>query len=606
MNRVLKGLFSLGFLLSTGMIVAHCCSDTGDCCSQDCEAICGGGYPYFSIRSQSINAARELVGWQTFINRFGMEEAYGAFSITAEFTRSFRPCKLAGFFFGDDIQDGKLTISGSRKGSPTYTARGEHDWLADYFGLSPDFESTVKFTPRISNFLVDLNFYVGLDKWWRGAFFKVHAPIVYTRWDLNMCEEVVTRGSLGFDEGYMDSVAVPYTDLPINFATAMKGVTWGDMQEKLKYGKISDCKKTIIRLSDIEVALGWNFIREEGAHLGLMVRASFPTGNKPCAEYLFEPIVGSGGHFMLGGGLTSHVRIWKSDDEESDFCAYMDANIGHYFKKKQWRSFDLKNKKNSRYMLVQEMGTPTANLYAGDSGEDDPAPSHQYKENLFPLINKTTCCTDVNIAVQGNMVVKLAYTNGCYSCDVGYGLWARTGEKFNQEDCCKTCCLEEENKYALKGDAHIIGFDDTNNNPYGLSATESKATINSGTNTPNGQPFTTSYIENPNIDNPLLAWSDNSDLPHELETTIAGATQTRTSYQPKLLACDDLNLCDTPAALSHKFFVHLNYMREKKKDCDWTPFLGFGAEVEFSGRTQNKYSALSQWGVWIKGGISFE
>jgi hypothetical protein len=54
-----------------------------------------------------------------------------------------------------------------------------------------------------------------------------------------------------------------------------------------------------------------------------------------------------------------------------------------------------------------------------------------------------------------------------------------------------------------------------------------------------------------------------------------------------------------PRAISHKFFVHASYAWE---NCDYTPFLGIGGEVEFSG---NRNSALDQWGIWIKGGFAF-
>ncbi len=608
MNQKLKGLLSFFCLVSAGVATAATCCTTSKNC---CEKVCGGGYPYFSIRSQSINAARELVGWQSMINKFEMESVYGAFSITPEFTRSFKPCRIAGFFFGDDLQNGKLTISGSRKGVSARNsnggavARGTHEWLADYLGLPTNFESTVSFTPRITNFIVDLNLYLGFDNWWEGGFFRIHAPIVYTKWKLNMCEKKINDGTLPFEMGYMNSTVdlVERSVLPADFKTAMKGVTWGDMQEKLKYGKIADCELTKTRLSDIEVALGWNFLQDEDYHFGLMIRASFPTGNKPCGTYLFEPIVGAGGHWMLGGGLTSHVQLWTSDDEESNFCVYLDANIGHYFKTKQTRSFDLKGKKNSRYMLIQEMGTSVADLYAG-VGNPSVAPSHQYQKKLLPLINKSTCCTDVSIAVQGDMALKFAYTCGGFSFDIGYNLWGRTGEKFN-EDCCKKCCLEE-NKYALKGDAFVTGFRHGNNTPIGLSATESEATINSGTNTVTGVKYSNANDqENPNVDNAQFAWAL-ADASVAIDFSTAYNGQQRTSSTPILLSCDDLNLCETPSAISHKLFAHLSYAWNDEEDDSWVPFLGVGGEVEFSGKTDGTYSAVSQWGVWLKGGLSFD
>jgi len=66
---------------------------------------CSTGFtvaPYYSIRSQSENAALELVGagCNTQINLCDIDTWYGNFSITPEYTRSFRPCHIAQCLFG--------------------------------------------------------------------------------------------------------------------------------------------------------------------------------------------------------------------------------------------------------------------------------------------------------------------------------------------------------------------------------------------------------------------------------------------------------------------------------------------------------------------------
>ena len=42
--------------------------------------------------------------------------------------------------------------------------------IADYFGLSTDFQGSICFKPRIDNFIVDLNVYFGLDHWLSGLY----------------------------------------------------------------------------------------------------------------------------------------------------------------------------------------------------------------------------------------------------------------------------------------------------------------------------------------------------------------------------------------------------------------------------------------------------
>ena len=536
-----------------------------------------------------------------------MEELYGAFYITPEFTRSFKGCRTAGFLFGQDYKTGKLTISGSRS-----QYRGANDWLADYFGLPTDFKSTVMFKPRVSNFLVDLGLYLGLDEIVPGAYFRIHAPIVYSRWEMKVCENVSDPGTNDYDMGYMWTNTIKRSELPNKFSeSAITGCfTWGDMQDSLKYTKItpSCCVRSKTRLSDIQVAIGWNFIQEEDRHLGFHILGGFPTGGKRCCEYMFAPVIGNGGHFELGAGLTSSSRLWMSDDEERSAWVYLDANLAHLFKRKLFRTFELKDKPNSRYMLVQEMKSTAENLYV--VGTETELSEYQYNEKLLPLANISTCCTDVSVALQGEMSVKFAFNNGNWSLDLGYNLWGRTGEKV-----CKGCPIPEK-KYALKGDALLYGWNSSDSSlRSALGATESEADIHAGTNTPITSPYvpwpSATDPKNSGVDSPALA---NYSIAGPALVYLQGvALETVTSVQTtlngghKFLSCDSLNTCKTPAALSHKVFGHINYAWTEDRDEDeWIPFLGLGGEVEFSGKVKDQYGALYQWGVWVKGGMAFD
>jgi len=610
-NRTVKSFIFSSLILFGMSSLATCTSNGCDdccetCCQNCCDNVCGGGHPCFQPRPQSWNAARELVGWQQFINKFDMEEMYGAVYLTPEYTRSFNSCKLAGYLFGSDYhQNGnKLTISGIQKrdDNGSSIARGENEWLADYFGLPLDFVSEVKFCPKISNFILDFGLYVGGKGAAENCFFKLHAPLVHTRWELGMKETVLVKGAIDTPSQYMSEESISLNDLPEEFAdSAINGkYTFGDMTEALKYSKINDkcCKLTKTRIADIELALGWNVIQEEDAHLGVMIRAAFPTGGKRCCDYLFAPVVGNGGHYELGGGLTSSARLWTSDDEEKSFWFYLDANIMHLFKRKLWRTFELTDKPNSRYMLVMEMKSDVENLYAGPATTTNPAPNYQYAGTLQPLANISTCCTDVSINVMGEAAAKLTWNHRNWSVDLGYNVWGRTGEKI-----CKECCIDE-NKYALKGDARIYGKRESDDAIIGLSATESKADIHSGTNIPTNTIYnSTSFGKNIGIDNAALAWGDSGGTdPLEIRTN-----QTNTSLQPKLLSSQDLETCPTPSALSHKVFAHVSYAwKDDVQDEDgWTPYLGLGGEAEFSAKTDGNYSALSQWGVWVKAGYAY-
>jgi hypothetical protein len=59
-------------------------------------------------------------------------------------------------------------------------------------------------------------------------------------------------------------------------------------------------------------------------------------------------------------------------------------------------------------------------------------------------------------------------------------------------------------------------------------------------------------------------------------------------------------------------FGHISYAWLDQSDKCWMPLLGIGGEVEFGSASAGSASeccrairALSQWEVWIKGGIAF-
>ena len=98
-----------------------------------------------------------------------------------------------------------------------------NSWLADYFGLPRDFESTVFFNPSISDYILDFSFYAGLDAWIDGLYFRIHGPFVHTKWNLNAEESIATNGSTGYFPGYFSSNVVPATNLNSNFLAYANG-----------------------------------------------------------------------------------------------------------------------------------------------------------------------------------------------------------------------------------------------------------------------------------------------------------------------------------------------------------------------------------------------
>lgn len=625
--------------------------------------------PFITTRSQGENAARDIVGLTNFINLGEKCNPYGTFYGTLEYTRSSKSRSLAECLFGTDIVsapctcDPSIVISGSQT-----TGRAATDWLADNFGLPTDFKSVVSFRPLIQNVVLDLGFYVGFDEWIEGLYFRANAPITHTKWDMRMFENISKQGSNPDVPGYyspsgnsnllhsftdfISGSNVPtLNDLTVANQAGEISIYPGGIFDPLLSAKISPSALVCAGLAEFRAALGWNWACED-YHVGFNLRFAAPTGTKPKGVFAFEPTVGNGYHWQVGVGLSGHYDFWVSCDGDAHAGIFVDANITHLFNARQKRTFDLKNKPNSRYMLAQKINATQSSAYT-DRLNPPPTPVLEFQNEFSPVANLTTFTVDVSIPVQGDLVIMLNYTSNNWSFDLGYNYWAIGCEKIKRAcstspfKCSKKCPPTPtsipfaENTWALKGDAAVIGFDPSSPTPpftfvpVRLAATENSATIHAGTNFPAAGTTDLTVIAaaeaNPNIDNIQPAVASASGLPVRSQPTSPLATpQTNSSNPPIFIKATDVDIVGNQGS-SNKLFAHFNYMW-LERDC-WTPYLGFGAEVEWgsSGKcgtscnTNNTTTtsttncntsckttcnpcfkcSVSQWGVWLKGGVAF-
>jgi hypothetical protein len=609
--------------------------------------------PYLSIRSQSANAAREIVGWQTQINQANQCATYGSFTITPEYTRSFHPNQIAQALFGDIITENCCERASFKIQGTKVASRNPKALMAENFYLSTKYDGTVTVEPRIENFLIDFNMYLGLDGWHEGLFFRIHAPVVYTRWSLNYDESIDNAGYGGYDPGYFDNV-ITSTITPHGLsqdyllqsfaAYATDGLAINSGQEisfgRLEHARWSRCRQTLTRLADLRAQFGWNFVSCPNYHLGASIYVAAPTGNRPTGSYIFEPIVGNGKHWELGAGITWHTNIHKGTDECSSLDMYIDANLTHLFKTRQYRTFDLVGKPFSRYMLATKFTPDVEDLYAGTTPQNLEQPSAQFAHEFTPLANISTIPVNVSAAIQSDIILKLSWTHKNFQCDLGYNFWARSCEKV----CPYTGpCYRNNfpcNTWALKGDAFVYGFESTYTNEHitnvsfngtPLSATNSNATIFGGSNNwPQGQ-NNFPWSSNSGIDNFFFASTSQTNVQEHVLSTYNSIDQewfpVATSLNPVFIKLEDFDLAaGRQRGISNKLFMHTNYTWSDHGV--WVPFIGVGGEVEWGRRDHsipkascNQHGceqqhltckangchdfALSQWGVWLKGGVSF-
>lgn len=491
------------------------------------------GQTFLSPRSQGTDAARDIVGWHEMINPVGKCGWYNSWTITPSYERSFRDNQLAEYFFGASV----LGISGSQ-----VATRDDTDLLADYFGLSPKFQSKVCINPQMQNVITDVAWYTGYNHF----FASVHAPLAWTKTIVDLHEDVFDAGcTTPFPADYMDFQPV---DAPYHcFSTAVGGTQSYGQVQRLRSGKMG-CSHTKWGCADFHINVGCHAIKNERGRFGMMARMVVPTGNRPDNEFLFEPVVGNGRHAELGFGITGSTLVWEQDGEQR-LDVLIDANVMHFFKTHQKRSFDLigtgtwqrVGNWGSRYMLAKKFNA-----------------DGNYSGVTLPLINVTTVPVDIRITVQVDMVLMLAYSYKDLGIDLGYDGWVRSKEHIS-------CPPFAEKTYALKGIQNVTGFGLLSN------ATQSDATIN-------GNVFTDQALV---VDNPSPVFIRQSDL--------------------------NVYSAEAPLAYSHKIFWHI--YKNWYEECPIQTNLGFGGFVEFEGQVPNHLqtnrSSISQWGMWIKGGIAY-
>lgn len=557
-------------------------------------------------RSDTENAARSLAGWQEHINDFNVGRNYCSFYIAPEYKRSFNNSQLSRFLLGEQ---NCFSVEGS-----LVPDRSKDAILADYFGLPQDFKSSICFHPVITSFIFDMNCYVGLDCLAEGLYLRLHVPIAHTKWDLDLCECVDMKGTSTMPAGYMGATQVPRNQLSCSFKEAITGyacnevkqqqpLMFGDMEDPLQFGRIHG-RRAESRLSDVQFVIGYNTFNGETYHAGLNAIFSFPAGNRPDPEYFFGPIIGNGHHWEVGVGFTSHKLVWQSADKLDFTGFWLDANITHLFADEQCRSYDFCNNPGSRYMLLS-MISPVSDADVHINGA---AIEEQYQRRLLPAINVTTLNSKISMKAQVDLVAKWSLQYCGIQYDLGYNFWYRSAEKLHSRGCIGS-------NLGFKGDAQLYGFvsvtagDFVVNQPLPLNVTQHEATLTGG----QGAGNFVSGVEfaNKSADNPALATDSNGNLLNQLNANdsfnlMIPQQHISASNGPILITDDMIDICSglNPKALSHKIFGNIGYTWEQPDVCV-APFLNIGAEVEWRCNCVNDNSAISQWGLWAKGGLSY-
>lgn len=602
--------------------------------------------PTIVARSQGRNAVDKVAGLTEKVHLYD-EGTYVNVDATVGYAQTFKANKIAKALFGADVSScGRILVQGTLAPS-----RDANAWLADYFYLPPDYNSSFCIKPKIENFLADLQIYVGLDKVLRGLYFRAQGPINYSRWNMNFTEDCTITTTGSYRPGYFDYQEMSNAQLLGTFGDyisggAPRGTSGANGQpgvqfDGLEYAKIESCARHRTGFADLRMELGYNFLQSDKGHLGLNVQVVAPTGSHREAEYAFDAVIGNGNHWEVGGGLSAHYIFWTAQTQDKYAGIYLDANLTHMNNAREQRTFDLVGRPNSRYMLAEKLGRPVSGLEASASNPavSPKVPVAQFQGEFAPVANLTTLDVNVASAVQADIVVMFNYTTHNWRFDLGYNLWARSSEKISLDrspgaNCCPNLCKDDIDTWALKGDAQVYGFTAGGiaTNAFPLSATECGSTIHAGTNaTAVDATLNNPALQNGGVDNAEYAFNGSGTLLVYSPGLSGTANAVRTSFEPRFINCCDIDFKPTKG-ISNKVFGNINYTWEMDS---WEPYFGLGASAEFGSLSNEDCTtvapdcttscsnvstccgnsdedcagalkfAISQWQFWLKGGLNF-
>lgn len=261
-------------------------------------------------------------------------------------------------------------------------------WVGIVGPLNDTFKARVTFTPQREamgaafKLLVDFGgMFPDIDTALKDIWTSYYMPITHLRHNLNFQEEII--GGLGLTPGFADATqafnnpAVVFTKLPPNILTATA-------------------------IDDMQWRVGWDFCKWDRFTSSLYWVLFIPAGKKPEAKYLFEPVIGNGGHIAPGLGLMGSYAFWRNP--EAQMSLIWELRWNYLMNASERRTFDLRNGDWTRYLLVTSLSDTL---------------------NPIPGVNWTTRDALVTPRNMVNFVLAFNYIRDSLVMELGYELWWR-------------------------------------------------------------------------------------------------------------------------------------------------------------------------------------
>ncbi|MDR3646624.1 MAG: hypothetical protein P4L22_03720 [Candidatus Babeliales bacterium] len=563
MKLVLKGFFSLVLLLSVSAVVARDCDtacDNNACatttvCEASCPDACGDvfGKTYFSARPQDSNVARRMVGVIDKMHPYGKEEFFGVASLALQYQQTFRNNRNNN---GGDNGDLSTFLSFSPNGlmsaGPTC---GAFDIYSLNFGSTGTngvaFGGASLLAPGAVT-AAGLSTGNGICLQPKIKNFIAEIDLV-TGWDEFVCG-LWTRLTLPVVRTKWDLVATETAGAvagtgtyPVDSVTCTPGTT-----APVAFSGLVDAWNTLGAFGSVPAGtygkLASGCRRGETALAGLHFEVGYDFWR--CER----GFVGLGIHAVAPTGTKPNARLFFEPVAGANHSWQLGGTVQAGYR--LWENCD-GNQSLAVYfdsVITHLFGGRQRRLFgitgagAGSSylllKRFNAAGTALAPDCLARASDLLAIESKIKADVMADLALMLQYDKCNWSTGLGWNFWLRTKEKLDGNLCSNPFSGADGFRYAIKGNALATNLD-----------TESHATIG----------------------------------------TCGTVDATPTFLTPESVdVCRALN----PKSFSNKVFGFVGY---NWKDCEWMPFVLVEAEGEFG--HENK--AMNQWGVMLKGGVSF-
>lgn len=274
-------------------------------------------------------------------------------------------------------------------------------------------EAILSFDPEQIVYGVRFDYHQNLDKVLKGLYLKIDLPAVCVENDVRI--KISATGNFPQYIGSADAAGAPVKEtLEKLFRGEFEIQSTGDNANRNNQARLINAKiagklsKTSV--ADIDVALGYKFLKKENYGAVVAVAITIPTGNEAEGVYLFEPMVGNGKHFGVGGDLCVHGRLWGNVDR--NIKLHLKMKYRYLFESDEKRTLGIKGYNFGQYHLLHE-------LVGGQTVA---------RKQLIHAANVTTLDVNIFPGNQFDGILGLAYNSGGFNLDLGYNMYFREGE----------------------------------------------------------------------------------------------------------------------------------------------------------------------------------